>query len=210
MPATLISSSSAVSGQTQFGPADNGRLMTPEEFDAIAPIDVAEGYAYELIHGVFIVSPFPGPMETDPNDQLGFLLRLYDLHHPNIIDKTVYETYIRTENGRRRADRVIWSGLGRVPKWKLDIPTIVIEFLSAGRQSRQRDYDEKRHEYLNLGVQEYWLFDRFLQRLIVFHRRGGDQVQEIPATGTYRTPLLPGFELPVGQILARAADWTEE
>ncbi len=210
MVATLTSLPSIVSGQTQFGPEDNGRLMTPGEFDAIARDDVAEGYTYELIHGVFIVSPFPGPMETDPNDQLGFLLRLYDLHHPNIIDKTVYETYIRTENGRRRADRVIWIGLGRVPKLKQDVPTIVVEFLSAGRQSRQRDYEEKRQEYLNLGVQECWLFDRFLQRLVVFHRRGGDRREEIPATESYQTPLLPGFELPVGQILSRAEDWKED
>jgi hypothetical protein len=31
----------------------------------------------------------------------------------------------------------------------------------------------------------------------------------IPITETYRTPLLPGFELPVGQILKRAEDWKE-
>lgn len=193
------------------GLSDNGRLMTPEEFDAISPEDVDEDYAYELIHGVFVVSPFPGPMETDPNDQLGFLLRQYDLHHPGVIDKTVYETYLRTKTCRRRADRVVWIGLGRVPKLKQDMPTITVEFLSTGTRSRIRDYEEKRKEYLDLGVKEYWVFDRFRQQLTVFHRRDGvDQEQVVKTTESYNTPLLPEFELNVGQILSRADDWKQE
>jgi Uma2 family endonuclease len=196
--------------KSRFGPLDNGRLMTPEEFDALTPDDVDEGYAYELIHGVFIVAAFPGPMETDPNGQLEFMLRLYGQQHPGVIDKTLYETYVRTRNSRRRADRVVWIGLGRVPNLKKDVPAIVVEFLSAGTRSRRRDYEEKRREYLDLGIQEFWLFDRFRQQLVVFHRRDGEQEQVIPIADTYRTPLLPGFELPVGQILKLADDWKEE
>src|SRR5690349_16839648 len=74
-----------------IGPADNGRLMTPEEFDALTREDVEEGYSYELIHGVLIVNAAAGPHETDPNGQLEFLLRLYDMHYPGVIDKTLYE-----------------------------------------------------------------------------------------------------------------------
>jgi Uma2 family endonuclease len=194
----------------RFGPLDNGRLMTMDEFDALTQDDVDEGYRYELIHGVFIVSPAAGPVETDPNDQLGFLLRLYDLYHPGVIDKTVYERDIRTKSSWRRADRVIWIGLGRVPKIKKDVPTIAVEFVSAGTRNRRRDYEEKRQEYLDVGVQEFWLFDRFKKQLTVFHRRGGtDQEQVISMTESYTTPLLPGFELPVGQVLSRAEDWEE-
>jgi Uma2 family endonuclease len=202
---------SVVERPARFGPLDNGRLMSMDEFDALTRDDVDERYAYELIHGVFIVSPSAGPMETDPNDQLGFLLRLYDLHHPGVIDKTVFERDIRTKTCWRRADRVIWIGLGRVPKIKKDVPTIAVEFLSAGTRSRKRDYEEKRQEYLDLGIQEFWLFDRFQKQLTVFHRRGGtDQEQVIPITESYTTPLLPGFELPVGPVLSRAEDWKEE
>lgn len=156
-----------------FGTTDNGRLMTPDEFDALSRDDVEDGYRYELIHGVFIVSPAAGPMETDPNDQLGYLLRAYDLLHPGVIDKTLYETDVQTKSCWRRADRVIWIGLGRVPKWKHDVPTIIVEFLSAGTRSRKRDYEERRQEYLDLGVQEFWLFDRIQKQLTVFHCRGG-------------------------------------
>ncbi len=211
IPAFLDRGASECGEPARFGPLDNGRLMTPEEFDALTPSDVDEGYAYELIHGVFVVSPFPGPMETDPNGQLEFLLRLYDMQHPGVIDKTLYEVYVRTKDNRRRADRVIWTGLGRVPKLNQDIPTIAVEFVSAGNRSRKRDYDEKRQEYLALGIQEYWLFDRFRGQLTVFHRRGGaDQEQVVSVEAEYETPLLPGFKLPVGQVLKRADDWKEE
>src|SRR5262249_14009392 len=37
------------------GPAMAGTLMSPEEFDAIE--DWSEGYVFELIHGVLVVSP---------------------------------------------------------------------------------------------------------------------------------------------------------
>ena len=59
------------------------------------------------------------------------------------------------------ADRIIWAGLGRQPKPRRDIPTIAIEFVSASKRERRRDYAEKRKEYLAAGVVEYWLFDRF-------------------------------------------------
>jgi Uma2 family endonuclease len=188
-----------------IGLLDNGRLMTPAEFDAITDYD--EDYRYELINGVLIVNAAPGPMETDPNGELEFYLRLYMRDHPGVIDKTVYERYIRVKNGRRRADRVIWIGLGRVPNLQQDVPTITVEFVSAGKQNWQRDYVVKRREYLAAGVKEYWVFDRFERRLTVF--RSDDELV-IAAEATYSTPLLPGFVLPVGPILACAEDWKEE
>jgi hypothetical protein len=38
------------------GPEDAGRLMTPEDFDAA---EAEEGWRYELIRGVLVVSPIP-------------------------------------------------------------------------------------------------------------------------------------------------------
>lgn len=110
---------------TNIGPDDNGRLMTPEEFDAIEDYD--ECYRYELINGVLIVSPMASTGERDPNEELGHWLRQYQEDHPGVIDKTVFEEYLRTKDSRRRADRVIWTGLGRVPNIKRDVPSIVVD-----------------------------------------------------------------------------------
>jgi hypothetical protein len=72
--------------------SSNGMLMTPEEFDAATDYD--DRFVYELIHGVVIVVPPPGEAERDPNEEHGFLLRLYQHSHPqgSILDKTLAET----------------------------------------------------------------------------------------------------------------------
>ncbi len=182
-----------------------GILLSPEEFDAIEDCD--ELYNYELVHGVLVVAPPPDIGERVPNDQLGYLLRLYQDQHPQgaALNLTVSEHSMRTPDSRRRADRVIWAGLGRLPDTRRDQPTIAIEFVSVSRRDFLRDYVTKRDEYLRVGVQEYWIIDRFRRRMTVV-RGGTEPVTEIVLSEqeTYTTPLLPGFELPLAPLLAVA------
>ena len=194
----------------RLGRSSNGMLMTSEEFDAVTDYD--DRYVYELIHGVLIVSPTPGEAERDPNGELEFLLRLYQLTHAQgtILDKTLAEQYLPLPDGRRRADRVIWIGLGRVPDSRVDIPAIVAEFVSKRKRDRVRDYEEKRREYQALGVLEYWVIDRFDRTMTVFKNIPGESPEVIvKADETYRTSLLPGFELPLARLLKVADDWTK-
>jgi Uma2 family endonuclease len=190
-----------------LGPELAGTLMTPEEFDAVEECD--ELYVYELIHGVLVVNPPPLEGERGPNDELGYLLHFYRYQHPQgaALDGTLPEHHVRTPDSRRRADRVIWAGLGRQPDPRRDTPTIAVEFVSAGKKNRLRDYVEKRHEYRAIGVSEYWILDRFRRTLTVY--RTGVPELVLHESETYRTPLLPGFELPVGQLLAVADRWAE-
>jgi Uma2 family endonuclease len=191
-----------------FGPASAGTLMRPREFDRA---EFAGGDRYELIHGVLVVSPPPLENERDPNGELEYLLRLYrDTHAEGAaLDKTLAEHTVRTKENRRRADRVIWAGLGRRPR-RQDTPTLVVEFVSAGKRDRTRDSEEKRKEYLAIGVKEYWIFDRFRSTLTVYARRAGRVRQQVfQEKATYTTDLLPGFELPLRQLFALADDWPE-
>jgi len=194
----------------KLGPASAGVLMTPEEFDAVEEWD--DTYRYELIHGVLVVSPLPLEQEADPNEVLGYLLRRYREDDPrgSALDKTLPERHVRTETSRRRADRVIWAGLGRRPDPKLDVPTIVAEFVSEGKRNYKRDYEEKRREYLEIGVIEYWVINRFQRTMSVFSNQPGvPPVRVVAATESYQTPLLPGFELPLARLLAAADEWEE-
>ncbi|HEV3167267.1 MAG TPA: Uma2 family endonuclease [Isosphaeraceae bacterium] len=194
----------------RIGPRSAGTLMTPEEFDAITDYD--DRYSYELIHGVLVVNPIPREAESDPNEELGYWLRDYKDHHPqgSALDKTLSERYIQLEDSRRKADRVIWAGLGRRPDPSVDVPTIVAEFVSKSKRDRHRDYEEKRREYLALGVVEYWVIDRFDRKLTVFTNRVEGLSERVFAESeTYRTPLLPGFELPLQRLLAVADEWNE-
>jgi Uma2 family endonuclease len=191
-----------------LGPESAGMLMTPEEFDLVTEYD--ESFRYELIRGVLIVNPIPSEAEADPNDELGALLRQYQQDHPEgaVLDLTLPERYIRTSNGRRRADRVIWVGLARRPDPAVDSPAIAVELVSASRRDRDRDYMEKRLEYQQAGVIEHWIIDRFHRKMIVFKNdpRGSSEVV-ITEEATYQTPLLPGFILPLARLLAVADRW---
>ena len=190
------------------GPESNGMHMTPLEFDALQDWD--ENFRYELVNGVLIVVPPPGAGERSPNDELGYLLRCYrdsgDGTH--VIDGTLFEQTIICGENRRRADRVIWTGLGRAPDPSSDTPTIVVEFVSRSRRDRRRDYEVKREEYLAAGVQEYWVIDRYQRNMTVF--RAEDQAIVIAEDSEYASPLLPSFVLPLGRLLACADRYPEE
>lgn len=202
-------STTAIQTSLVLGLEHNGICMTPEEFDAITEYD--DLYRYELIHGVLIVNPIPSAQERGPNQELGRQLLNYQESHPQgkSLDDTLEEEYVRVSDGRRRADRVIWTGLGRQPSLDTDIPTIVVEFVSAGRRNWTRDYVLKRDEYLALGVLEYWVISRFERNLTIFRKnRSGKIVEQvIKELETYRCDLLPGFELTLQSLLEVSDRW---
>ncbi len=186
----------------RIGPECAGILMSPEEFDAVDDHD--EDYRYELVRGVLVVTPVPLEEEADPNERFGGLLFLYQELHPQgrTLDRTRPERYVRTREGRRRPDRVIWAGLGRRPDEASDIPSIAVEFVSGGKRNWSRDYVLKRNEYLEAGVAEYWIFDRFDRILTVYRNSPTGAITIVVEEGeTYRTPLLPGFDLPISRLL---------
>jgi Uma2 family endonuclease len=193
-----------------LGPESAGTLMTPEEFDAIEDYD--ENYRYELVQGVLVVNPIPLPQETNPNDLLGHWLWVYRETHPQgkVLDCTLSQQYVRTSTSRRLADRVIWAGLGRLPDLRRDVASIAVEFVSAGSRSHRRDYVDKRREYRDAGIAEYWIITRFQRTLTVIRNRPDGQDELIIAEHeTYQSPLLPGFEVPLAQLLAAADQWAD-
>jgi Uma2 family endonuclease len=193
----------------KLGKSDNGMHLTPEEYDRA---EFQEGWVYELINGVLIVSSTPLRQGRDPNQYLGHLLLVYQEDHPQgtKLDLTLPEEIVATFANRRKADRVIWAGLGRLPK-RDDVPTILAEFVSRGKRNWLRDYEIKRDEYRALGVQEYWVFDRF-QRTLTVYTFPGDKIKKrvFRARQTYKTDLLPGFELPLAKLFALADRWADE
>jgi Uma2 family endonuclease len=201
---------SPVDTKLVLGPELAGTLMTPEEFDSVEEYD--ENYRYELIRGVLVVNPIPLGEETDPNEELGRWLRNYQEQHPEgkALDLTLPQQYVRTRQGRRLSDRVIWAGLGRLPNRLRDVPSVAVEFVSKGRRNRLRDYVEKRDEYMEAGVGEYWIIDRFQRTMtVVLNAPGGPKQTVLREGEVYRSPRLPGFELPLTQLLALTDRWAE-
>jgi Uma2 family endonuclease len=196
-------------GRLRLGLGSAGLLLTPAEFDRAR---FEEGWRYELINGVLVVSPIPSAQERDPNEELGHWLRQYrDAHRRgSSLDGTLAEHEIETGPNRRRADRVIWVGLGRDPE-EGETPAIVAEFVSEGKVNQERDYVAKRAEYREVGVRQYWVIDRF-QRTLTCYDFGGekDEVRVIPEGQTFESPLLPGFMLDLKKLLAFADRWAKK
>ena len=185
--------------------------MTPEEFDTTPEWGWDDRYTYELIRGVLVVAPPADNAEVDPNQVLGYLLLKHQEGHTqgSVIDLTLPEQTLAIGEDRRRCVRAVWTGLGRLPDPAKDVPTVVVEFVSAGKRSRTRDYDEKRAEYQKLGVAEYWIIDRFRRIMMVYRNEPtGSVVQTVTETQTYETNHLPGFSLPLARLLTHADRWT--
>ena len=183
--------------------------MTPEEFEAIEDWD--ENYRYELVRGVLIVSPPPLEQEAGPNDYLGHILLDYRWNHPlgQALTATLPERFIRVAESLRRPDRVIWASLGRRPEPKVDVPTIAIEFVSEGKRNWTRDYVTKRREYLEAGVVEYWIFDRFRRTMTIYRNPPAVENTVLAEGGIYQTPLLPGLEISIAEVLKAADYWRD-
>lgn len=193
----------------KFGIESAGILMSAEEFDDADYEDFDPGWDYELINGVLVVSPIPFRQETDPNEELGHWLRTYQESHPEgkALDKTLPEQYVRCGRNRRKVDRAIWAGLGRLPR-KTENPTIAVEFVSRRKRDRVLDYETKCNEYQKAKIQEYWIIDRF-RKIMTAHilENGKYRKKVIHARQTHRTHLLPGFELPLAKLFQMADQW---
>ena len=199
---------------TRLGLRSAGISMTVGEFDAWPQWAFDDRFRYELIRGVLVVTPPAGIGERDPNEELGYLLRLHQESHlqGRSIDLTVFEQTLPTTENRRRCDRAIWVGLGRIPDPEMDFPSIVVEFVSGSRRDFRRDYEEKRDEYRQAGALEYWIIDRFRRMMTVYRYGRGEGRPEIVVSvaeaESYQTDLLPGFVLPLNRLLSRADVWT--
>ncbi len=86
--------------------------------------------------------------------------------------------------------------------WSSWVPEIVVEVVSPS--SEDRDYVEKREEYLARGIQEYWIVDISRERLLVLRRVRGKWIEQFLTTGTYETKLLPGFTLDIAKLFDAA------
>ena len=196
----------------RLGPRSAGMLLTPKEFDRASGI---KRLALRVDQwSACRVADARHARSVIPTIDWGTGSGQYREQHPqgSSLDLTLPEEEIETRQGqdRRRVDRAIWAGLGRDPE-EGEVPTIAVEFVSAGKVNQERDYIVKRAEYREVGVRQYWVIDRFRRTLTVFDFRGEkDEEHLIPEGKTYETPLLPGFVLDVKRLLALADRWAKK
>ncbi len=186
-----------ITSTTKISIKDQGRRMSLREFE---PVHVQEGYLFELSRGIITVSDVPAYPHAWRvaflRDQLG----LYNAGHPDeihiILGNMECKLLVGDFESERHPDLAVYK---KAPPRKEDvwfhwIPELVIEVVSPG--SVLRDYEEKREEYLELGVKEYWIVDGEKERITILRRVRGKWNERILGPGEfYETKLLPGFRL---------------
>ncbi len=192
----------------QIGPADHGRRMTLDEF---REAEEEPGYRYELARGVLEVTEVP----NDPHGQivhnLNQAVSLYHRQHLGLILRiggaAEFRLWVPAMISGRNPDLAIV--LRETPKDERGRrpPSLVAEVVS--ERGEDRDYVEKRQEYLIFGIREYWIIDPALRQVMVLCRRdapGGPDWEERVYRGaeTIVSELLPGFAGTVAELWADA------
>ncbi len=191
----------------RIGPADHGQALP---FDDFIQADFEDGWLYELARGVVVVTEVPGVPHGLTVQRVSDLFAFHDREHPGTIQYRAGGASCRLRLPGMESDRHPDFAVYLTPPpsgekpWTRWIPEIVIEVVSRGGEDR--DYVEKREEYLRAGVKEYWILDPKRKRLLVL-RRAGDVWEEVvvKTSETYRTHLLPGLEVRPGELLGLTA-----
>ncbi len=180
----------------KIGPADHGRRMSLADFEHA---EVQEGRLYELGRGVIIVSDVPGQRHFVQFNAIRRQFSTYDVANPGriygIAGGAECKILLADLESERHPDVAVYKNPPPEEEdfWASWIPEIVLEIVSPG--SEQRDYVEKREEYLRFGIREYWIVDANREEVLVLRRSGGRWLERtLRSSDTYRTRLLPDFE----------------
>ncbi|MBI5368746.1 MAG: Uma2 family endonuclease [Planctomycetes bacterium] len=190
--------------KVRVGPRDHGRRMPLEEFAGAAG---ERGYRYELSRGVVVVAGIPDLPHARVLFELDRQVIPWIATHRNAVDfyGSGDQCVLRLPGAQteRHPDRAFYLTPAPDPvnPWDRWIPDIMVEVVSAGGE--ERDYQEKRADYLAAGVREYWILDPQTRAVLVL-QRVGDTFREVRPTLEYATPLLPGLLLKVPGLFEAA------
>jgi hypothetical protein len=190
-----------------IGPFDHGRAMSLDDFDLA---EVAPGYHYELGRGVIAVTEIPNPRHLVQVTASRRQFAAYDFSRPGQIHTIAgggeCKFLVAGFQSERHPDLAIYKTPPPADfslAWATWVPEIAIEVISPS--SENRDYVEKRDEYLAFGVIEYWILDEARNQLLVLRRTRGQWLEQIiQPPDIYRTRLLTGFEFNCGLVFDAA------
>jgi len=190
----------------RIGPADQGRKMSLEDF---MEADADEGYRYELARGVLEVTLVPNDPHWQVVSNLARAIHRYWDAHSRLILRMGGGGECRVwipelESGRHPDYAIVFAGTPKDARGRRP-PSWVAEVVSRGGEDR--DYLEKREEYLQAGILEYWIVDPALGQVLVLSREEADGVaawSERTFTGeeAIESRLLPDFQGTAAELWA--------
>jgi Uma2 family endonuclease len=183
----------------RISPADNGRVMSLEEF---REAEVEDGYRYELARGMLEVSEVPNDPHGHVVCNLYRAVVRYELENPHIVSRfgggSEFRLWIPALISGRNPDVAV--ALRNTPRDERGRrpPSLAFEVVSEGSEARERDFVTKRVEYLAYGLSEYWIVDPERKCVTVLIRDGDAWVEQVYRDDQQaRSLVLPGFAVSV-------------
>ena len=191
-----------MSTRVTWGPAEHGQALSLDEFLAG---DYEEGHRYELIEGRLYVTPAPNYSHEWIVEFIRELLLRYRRKRPDIVNlvSSGARVFVPGAAGitAPEPDLALYRGVPPGPNvdWRQISPLLVIEILGGDDEDKDLVRNVKLyHQVPSIG--EYWVIDICedpARPTMTVHRRRPRSWQKIEVAfgETYRTDLLPGFEL---------------
>jgi len=148
---------------------------TADDLDALPD----DGFRYELVDGVLLVSPSPAAPH-----QIGLAGLLFALHaaappHVRVLPAPLDIRFSPTR--QLQPDIVVIPRVTPSGPKVTDLPLLAVEVLSPS--TRATDLTLKRHVFEQAGVPSYWLLDTEIPSLTVLELTGGVYVEVATVAG---------------------------
>ncbi|NJN21545.1 MAG: Uma2 family endonuclease [Leptolyngbya sp. RL_3_1] len=167
----------------------------------------SEGVRYELINGELFVTRSPHRKHQQISGKIFAALDAWS--EVSGLGEAILAPGIIPSDADNVIPDVVWVSTARLAQIEdaaghlTGFPELVVEVISPGEANIRRDREAKLKLYSVQGVQEYWIVDRFTQRLEVYRRDRGQLA--LAATlwidDQLTSPLLPGFSTSIRRFL---------
>ncbi len=162
------------------------RAWTLAELDRLPD----DGNKYELVDGALFVTPAPSPAHEELVAVLHAMLAAY--MHAHRLGRVYTRGVVRTDEAAVEPDLMVRPTTPTLPTTWAEMPTplLVVEIFS--RATRQRDEQQKRGFYQQIGVGDYWMVDRWSRTIRVV---GGDGAETVAGSALEWRPVGAGEAL---------------
>jgi Uma2 family endonuclease len=163
----------------------------------------SEGTRYELINGELFVTRSPHRKHQQISGKIFAALDAWS--EASGLGEAILAPGIIPSDADNVIPDVVWVSTARLAQIEDEaghltgFPELIVEVISPGEANIRRDREAKLKLYSIQGVQEYWIVDRFTQRLEVYRRDQGQLglVATLLADDQLSSPLLPGLASPI-------------